>query len=72
MPLHTTEEHGYLGLGLVEMAASIRADRMHKADGARALHVFEVLAAISESAQNDGNGVAIGSVCEAAAAPHRL
>ncbi len=71
MPLHATAEHGYLGLGLVEMAASIRAGRLHQADGARALHVLEVLAAISESAQNHGNSVAVVSSCEVAVAPER-
>ncbi len=64
MPLKLTEEHGYMGLGLVEMASSIRAGRPHQAGGLRAFHVLEVLTAISESARNNGYVIAIESNLE--------
>lgn len=67
VPLPATTEHGYLGLGLIEMAASIRAGRIHQSDGARALHVLEVLAAILESAGHGGTVLSIDSSIESAA-----
>jgi len=50
------------GLGLADMAAAIRDGRPHRADGAFALHILEVMEAIRRSADT-GATVAIASRC---------
>ncbi len=52
-------EHGYgddnyRGLGLADMAEAIRAGRPHRACGALALHVLEVMAGLIRSAEGAG------------------
>ncbi len=48
------------GTGVLDMARAIRKGRPHRADGALAFHVLDVMAAIGESAAN-GAFVAVGS-----------
>ncbi|MEO7348887.1 MAG: Gfo/Idh/MocA family oxidoreductase [Terrimesophilobacter sp.] len=49
-----SEVEGFMGMGLIDMAASLRAGRIPAAMGARALHVLEVMAAILESGARGG------------------
>ena len=53
----------YRIVGLLDMAAAIRQDRPHRASGALALHVLEVLEAI-ERAAVEARHVMIESTCE--------
>jgi predicted dehydrogenase len=55
------------GIGLADMIEGIRADRPHRASGAFALHVLEVLLA-TEIAAATGRTVRIESTCERPAA----
>lgn len=45
---------GYMGMGLVDMAAAIRSSRRHSASGARALHALDVMEGILTSADRAG------------------
>ncbi|MEA2519416.1 MAG: hypothetical protein QOF49_1496 [Chloroflexota bacterium] len=55
-----TEPRSTRGTGVLDMARAIREDRPHRADGALAAHVLEVMLAIGESAAT-GAFVAIDS-----------
>ncbi|MEM7045482.1 MAG: Gfo/Idh/MocA family oxidoreductase [Pseudomonadota bacterium] len=50
----------YRIIGLLDMAAAIHADRPHRASGAMALHVLEVMDALSRSSE-EGRHIAIES-----------
>lgn len=54
VPMPAGELDGFMGMGLIEMASSLRAGRLPAATGARALHVLEVLTAILESGARGG------------------
>jgi predicted dehydrogenase len=45
-----TEANGTRGIGVLDLARAIRADRPHRATGALAAHVLDVMTAIGESA----------------------
>ncbi|RYH11567.1 Gfo/Idh/MocA family protein [Tropicimonas sp. IMCC6043] len=65
-PQPTTHAHGdgnYRGLGLADMAAAIVEGRPHRANGALALHVLEVMEALLASAEQ-GAAVSILSTCD--------
>jgi predicted dehydrogenase len=47
--LVTTEASAERGSGVLEMARAIREDRPHRATGALAFHVVDVMASITES-----------------------
>ncbi len=47
--LTTTEATAQRGTGVLEMARAIRADRPHRASGALAFHVVDVMASITDS-----------------------
>ncbi|MEJ0002813.1 MAG: Gfo/Idh/MocA family oxidoreductase [Pararobbsia sp.] len=53
----------YRIVGVLDMAAALRQDRPHRASGALALHVLEVLEAFERSS-NEGRHIAIESRCE--------
>ena len=53
----------YRIVGVIDMAMAIRANRPHRASGALALHVLEVMEAIDRSSA-DGQHVAIESRCD--------
>jgi predicted dehydrogenase len=53
----------YRIIGLLDMAAAIRAGRPHRASGALALHVLEVLDAFERSSR-EGRHVVIETVCD--------
>ncbi|MEY2951998.1 MAG: hypothetical protein RLZZ401_85, partial [Pseudomonadota bacterium] len=57
----------YRIVGLLDMAMALRSGRAHRADGALAVHVLEVLEAFEQSSQL-GTHVAIQSHCERPAA----
>ncbi|MCA0963130.1 Gfo/Idh/MocA family protein [Salipiger bermudensis] len=66
----TTHAHGddnYRGLGLAEMAAAISAQRPHRASGALALHVLEVIEALLASSER-GQAIALETTCDRPAA----
>jgi len=48
----------YRSIGLADMAHAIRSNRPHRASGALALHVLEVMEAFDRSASS-GKGIAI-------------
>ncbi len=58
--------HGYTrnsrGLGLADMAQAIRSGRAHRASGALAFHVLDIMASI-EDASNAGRHVDLASTC---------
>ncbi len=61
-----THAHGdgnYRALGLADMAASIVEGRPHRANGALALHVLEVMEALLASSEN-GTAIPITSTCD--------
>ena len=60
-----TEARSTRGTGVLDMARAIREDRRHRADGALAYHVLDVMVAIGESAMS-GEFVAIESTVAAA------
>jgi predicted dehydrogenase len=62
-----SEVADYRIIGLLDMAAAIRAGRPHRADGALALHVLEVLDAFERSSL-EGRHVVIETLCERPAA----
>lgn len=65
-PQPTRHAHGdgnYRGLGLADMAAAIVEGRPHRANGALALHVLEVMEALLASAE-EGRAVAVRSTCQ--------
>ncbi|MBG6240106.1 putative dehydrogenase [Mycetocola sp. CAN_C7] len=64
VPLSADAEHGYMGMGLVDLAASIVECRPHQASGTRGFHVLEVLTAISESARRGGVLIDVTSTTE--------
>jgi predicted dehydrogenase len=45
----------YRSIGLADMAHALRSDRPHRASGALALHVLEVMAAFERSSQSGGS-----------------
>jgi len=47
-----TEARATRGTGVLDMARAIRADRPHRADGALAYHVLDVMVAIGEAAES--------------------
>lgn len=51
------------GLGLADMAEGIRTGRMHRANGALAYHVLDIMHAIHD-ASTDGHHVLLESTCE--------
>jgi predicted dehydrogenase len=53
----------YRGVGVVDMAAAIATGRLHRANGALALHVLEVLDALLRSSDS-GNAVVMKTGCE--------
>lgn len=53
----------YRGVGVLDMAAAIRTDRPHRASGALALHVLEVLEALGRSAET-GRLMDIETTCD--------
>ncbi len=53
----------YRIIGVVDMAEAIRDDRPHRASGALAYHVLEVLEALLQSS-DEGRKIAIDSTCE--------
>ncbi len=53
----------YRIIGVVDMAEAIRDDRPHRADGALAHHVLEVLEGLLRSSE-EGRRIAINSTCE--------
>jgi predicted dehydrogenase len=53
----------YRSLGIADMAHAIRTDRPHRASGALALHVLEVMEAFARSAEN-GRSIAITTTVE--------
>lgn len=55
------------GLGLADMAAAIRTGRPHRANGALAIHVLDIMQAFLDSAAK-GRHVALKSTCERPAA----
>lgn len=59
---HAHGDGNYRGLGLADMAAAIIKGRPHRASGALALHVLEVMEALLASAA-DGRAVDIASTC---------
>ncbi|HXU86554.1 MAG TPA: Gfo/Idh/MocA family oxidoreductase [Verrucomicrobiae bacterium] len=63
--LARTEARSTRGTGVLEMARAIREHRPHRADGALAYHVLDVMSAIGESADN-GAFVAVDSTVAAA------
>lgn len=60
---HAHGDDNYRGLGLADMAAGIIENRPHRANGALALHVLEVMEALLASS-DQGAAVAISSTCE--------
>ncbi len=52
--LASTTERSGRGTGVLEMARAIRAGRPHRADGALAYHVLDVMTSIGEAAQTSG------------------
>ena len=50
--LARTEARATRGTGVLDMARAIRADRPHRADGALAYHVLDVMVAIGEAAES--------------------
>jgi predicted dehydrogenase len=60
---HGYADGNYRILGLVDMAAALREDRPHRASGALALHVLEVMTGLIEAA-GSGRTVTILSRCE--------
>lgn len=60
-PMPEGEPVGFMGMGLIEMAASLRAGRDPAASGERALHVLEVLTAILESGAKGGEFIDIAT-----------
>jgi predicted dehydrogenase len=50
--LARTEARATRGTGVLDMARAIRADRPHRADGALAYHVLDVMVAIGEAADS--------------------
>ena len=66
----TTHAHGdgnYRGLGLAEMATAIQAGTPHRASGALALHVLDVIETLLASAES-GRAIALKTTCERPAA----
>lgn len=59
VPLPRDKPNGFMGMGLIDMAASLRRGRHPAASGARALHVLEVLAAIIASGAKGGEFIDI-------------
>ena len=53
----------YRIVGVLDMAAAITANRPHRADGAMALHVLEVMEALQRSS-DEGRHIAIETTCE--------
>lgn len=53
----------YRGVGLVDLAIAIRTGRPHRANGALALHLCEVMEAIMSSSHS-GEAVAVSSDCD--------
>ena len=60
---HAHGDGNYRGLGLADMAAAIVEGRPHRASGALALHVLEVMEALLASAE-EARAVDITSTCE--------
>ncbi len=57
---HAYHDGNYRSIGLADMAQAIRAGRPHRASGALALHVLEVMEAF-QTASDSGGGVSIVS-----------
>src|SRR5579875_2790029 len=59
--------HGYTrnsrGIGLADMAHAMRSGRLHRANGAMAYHVLDIMQAIHESSDS-GRHIALSSTCE--------
>ncbi len=60
---HAHGDENYRGLGLADMAAAIVEGRPHRANGALALHVLEVMEALL-AASEQGAAVQLKSTCE--------
>src|SRR5258706_2566904 len=58
--LARTKARATRGTGVLDMARAIRADRPHRADGALAFHVLDVMVAIGEAAES-GSFVSVES-----------
>ena len=64
MPLsHAYTEGEFRSVGVADMAAAIRAGRPHRASGALAFHVLEVMEAFQKSA-DEGRRIKIASKVE--------
>lgn len=59
VPIEERDSPGFMGMGLIEMAHSLRRGQLPAATGARATHVLEVLEAILESGTRSGQFVDI-------------
>jgi predicted dehydrogenase len=59
--------HGYTqnsrGIGLADMAHAMRSGRLHRANGAMAYHVLDIMQAFYESSDSD-RYIELGSTCE--------
>ncbi len=59
--------HGFAknsrGIGLADMAYAIHTDRPHRASGALAYHVLDIMEAIHDSSR-DGNHIELTSMCD--------
>jgi predicted dehydrogenase len=62
VPPPRTVEPGYMGMGLVDMAARLLQGKPPVASGQRGLHVLEVLRGIIDSAEADGAVIEITPV----------
>ena len=62
MPLSHGNTHNARGLGLADMAVAIRSARPHRANGALAYHVLDVMEAVDKSSR-ESRHVEIGSTC---------
>jgi predicted dehydrogenase len=63
MPLSHANTHNARGLGLADMANAIRTERPHRASGALAYHVLDVMEAV-EKASREARHMDIASTCE--------
>jgi len=67
--LARTKARATRGTGVLDLARAIREDRPHRADGALAFHVLDVMAAIGEAAGTDAFVPVVSSVAVAELLP---
>ena len=63
MPLQFAYAENSRGLGVADMAAAIQSGRPHRASGALAFHVLDIMEAIHD-ASDKGRHITLKSQCE--------